>query len=94
MTVIVDPAIEPITIDSGSPSSVHFTAVVETTQTSTVVAITKATVSSDDVAVTRGVPTGLDVADGVVTASSTRTRTVTAALASSTRTLGLLTGSA
>ena len=98
MTVIIDPAIDPITIEGSSPSSVHFTAVVETTRTGTTMAITKASASADEVAATGRVATAEstshDVADEVATVLSTTTRTVTVDLASSNETLPLPTTSA
>lgn len=98
MTVIIDPGIDPITIEGGSPSSVHFTTVVEVTQTGTTMAITKATASADEVAATsRAAATesmSLDSVDEVATVQSTMTGTVTVALARSTETLPLLTTSA
>ncbi|CAD6569662.1 MAG: hypothetical protein ASARMPREDX12_002866 [Alectoria sarmentosa] len=97
VTVIIDPAINPITIGSGSPSSVYFTAVIETTETSTTTAITKASALSDEAAATSGVAmagsTSLDFADEVATVSSTTTSTVTVVFASSTETLPLPTSS-
>ena len=98
MTVIIDPAIDPITIEGGSPSSVHITTVVETTRTGTTVAITKATTSADNVAATSEIataePMSLDSVGEVATVSSTMARTVTVALARSTETLPLPTASA
>ena len=95
--MIIDPAIDPITIGGGSPSSVYFTAVVETTQTSTIVEITKVTASSDEVTATTSVAmansTSPDFADEVATVLSTMTSTVTVAFASSSQTLPLPTSS-
>lgn len=97
MTVIIDPGIDPITIEGGSPSYVRFTTVFETTSTGTMMAITKATASADGVAATSGVAmaesTASDLVDKVATVSSTMTRTVTVALARSTETLPLPTSS-
>lgn len=92
-TVIIDPAIDPITIGGGAPSSVYITTVVETTQTSTTTVIIVTTASSVKVAATGGVAsadsTSLVFADEVATVSSTTTSIVTVVLASSTDTLPL-----
>ena len=67
------------------------------TPTTTIMAITKATASSDEAAGTSGVATpgstNLDFADDVATVSSTTTSTVTVVFASSTETLALPTTS-
>ena len=55
---MIDPAIDAAKIGAGSTSSVSFTAVVDETQTSTIMAITKATASADEVAATTGVGDG------------------------------------
>ena len=92
--MIIDPAIEVITIGGGSPSSVYYTAVLEMTLTGTTTAITKATASlgAADAATTSVATaelTSLDFEGGVETVSSTTTRTVTVAFASSHETLPL-----